>query len=367
MGDAVGRVTDVPDGGIVQSQSVVLETDRPVALPAPHVFPVPTSDGTEIRLTRYRFGDKGPLVLAPGYGNMARAFALDTGHKNFVQYLGEHGYDVWLLDYRASPALPASRTQFTVDDIAQRDWPAAISRVRLETGAPSTQVLVHCVGSLSLVMALGAGLEGVRSAVCSQLGAHPIPTPANRARAALRLATAFKAVGISGLDTNYRPGRPADRAVDLLMRALPFKYHCDDPVCRRICFIYGDVFDHDHLDESTHDQLKDVFGISNMTFFEHISLMIRHGRILDRHGHDSYLSHLERYAIPITFLHGEHNRMFLPSSTEHTYELFRRANGDGLYRRVLIPGYAHLDCWLGENAERDVFPIALDALEANPL
>ena len=93
---------------------------------APEIHAVPTSDGTEVRLTRYRFGDKGPLVLAPGYGNAARAFTVDTVPKNWVQYLGEHGWDVWLFDYRASPDLPSSYTQFTVDDIALRDWPAAV-------------------------------------------------------------------------------------------------------------------------------------------------------------------------------------------------------------------------------------------------
>src|SRR3954462_14769830 len=76
------------------------------ALPQAEVHAVPTSDGTEVRLTRYRMGDKGPLVLAPGYGNAARAFTVETVNKNWVQYLGEHGYDVWLLDYRASPGLP---------------------------------------------------------------------------------------------------------------------------------------------------------------------------------------------------------------------------------------------------------------------
>ena len=98
-------------------------------LPPAEVHSVPTSDGTEVRLTRYKFGTKGPLVLAPGYGNAARAFAIDTVPKNWVQYLGEHGYDVWLLDYRASPDLPSSFTQFTVDDIAMRDWPAAVDTV----------------------------------------------------------------------------------------------------------------------------------------------------------------------------------------------------------------------------------------------
>src|SRR5918992_650239 len=104
-------------------------------LPQAEVHPVTTSDGTEIRLTRYAMGTKGPVVLAPGYGNAARAFALDTVPRSFTQYLGEHGYDVWLLDYRASPDLPSSFSQFTVDDIAVRDWPAAIEHVRRESGA----------------------------------------------------------------------------------------------------------------------------------------------------------------------------------------------------------------------------------------
>src|SRR3954466_16053582 len=124
-------------------------------LPPAEVHSVPTSDGTEVRLTRYRFGTKGPLLLAPGYGNAARAFAVDTVPKNWVQYLGEHGYDGWLFDYRASPELPASFTQFTVDDIAMRDWPAAVERVRLETGPGRIQAMGHCVGALAPFMGLG--------------------------------------------------------------------------------------------------------------------------------------------------------------------------------------------------------------------
>ena len=109
-----------------------------------------------------------------------------------MQYLGEHGYDVWLLDYRASPDLDVSRTQFTVDDIAMRDWPAAIDAVRSDTGADSVQAIGHCVGGLSLFMAIGGGLEGLRSATFSSLAGHPIPTPGNRLRADVHLATIFK-------------------------------------------------------------------------------------------------------------------------------------------------------------------------------
>jgi len=334
-----------------------------IARTAPEIHDVPTSDGTEIRLTRYALGSRGPVVLAPGYGNTARAFALPTVEQNFVEFLGGHGYDVWLLDYRASPALPAARTQFTVDDIATRDWPAAIAKVREETGAESVQALAHCVGGLSLFMALGAGLEGVRSAVFSALAGHPVPTPANRLRARMRLATAFKAVGIDGLTTDYDRSSAFDRAVDMAMRLPPFRGVCDSPVCRRINFLYGDVFDHGHLNAETHDELAGIFGVANMTFFEHISRMIRAGRALDREGRDAYLANLDRYRLPIAFIHGEHNRMFLPRSTELTYDLLRRAHGDELYTRHLVPGYAHLDCWLGDHGARDVFPIALAELE----
>jgi cholesterol oxidase len=34
-----------------------------------------------------------------------------------------------------------------------------------------------------------------------------------------------------------------------------------------------------------------------------------------------------------------------------------------LYAHHVIDGYAHLDLWLGRDAERDVFPIAIRELE----
>lgn len=336
----------------------------PEAPTRPDVHPVTTSDGTEIRLTRYAMGDKGPIVLAPGYGNAARAFALETVPKSLTAYLGEHGYDVWLLDYRASPDLPSSFTQFTVDDIALRDWPAAIAHVRSETGAESVQALGHCVGGLSLFMAIGGGLQGLRSAMCSALAGHPIPTPANRLRAGVRLATAFRKLGIDGLSTDYDPRSLPDRGIETVMRALPFRHAHDSPVGRRIYFIYGDVFDHARIDETTmNEAVPGFFGNGNMTFFEHISLMIRKGRAVDAQGRDAYLANTDRYRMPIALLTGEHNRMFVPRGIDATYELLRAANGPEPYTRHVVEDYAHLDCWLGADAARDVFPTALAELE----
>jgi len=340
----------------------LVETPSTALPAAPTVHPVATSDGTEVRLTHYPLGTKGPIVLAPGYGNKAKAFALETVDKNLVTFLGEHGYDVWLFDYRSSPALESARTQFTVDDIATRDWPAAIETVRRETGADSVQVLAHCVGGLSLFMAMGAGLEGVRSAVFSALAGHPIPTRGNRLRSHVRLATAFKAAGIENLTTDYDPHLKADRAVDIAMRAHPF-LHCKDPVCRQIYFLYGNVYDHANLNDATHAELHEIFGVTNLTFFQHISRMIRARRAVTADGRDAYVSQTDRFRLPIAFITGEHNRMFLPESVELTYGLLTKANGPDLYEHHVVPGYAHLDCWLGERADRDVFPILLGELE----
>ena len=251
-------------------------------LPPAEVHSVPTSDGTAVRLTRYKFGTKGPLVLAPGYGNAARAFAIDTVPKNWVQYLGEHGYDVWLLDYRASPDLPSSFTQFTVDDIAMRDWPAAVDTIRRETGQDEIQAMGHCVGGLSLFMAIGGGMQGLRSATFSSLAGHPIPTPGNQARAWARLATIFKLLGIKGLNTDYDPQAWDGKLIETVMKAAPFRHIYDNPVARRIYFIYGDVFDYENINKPTMEQaVPSFFGNGNITFFEHISLMIRAGAARD--------------------------------------------------------------------------------------
>lgn len=327
--------------------------------------PVATSDGTEVLLTHYATGSKGPIVLAPGYGNAARAFALDSVPKSFAAYLADHGYDVWLFDYRASPDLPSCETQFTVDDIAMRDWPAAIAEVRHQTGAESVQALGHCIGGLTLFMAIGGGLEGVRAAMFSALAGHPIPTPANRLRAHVRVPTVLRKAGMPTISTDYRPDALPDRALERVMRALPISRMHDSPVGRRIYFIYGDVFDHARIDEATMaEAVPSFFGASNMTFFEHMAVMVRKGgRAVDVQGRDVYLSNTERFRMPIALITGSRNRMFLPAGLAATHELLRRANGPDRYSHHVIDGYAHLDLWLGRDAERDVFPTALAELE----
>jgi cholesterol oxidase len=222
----------------------------------------------------------------------------------------------------------------------------------------------HCVGGLSLFMAIGGGLEGLRSATFSSLAGHPIATPGNRVRAGAHLATMFKKVGIKGLNTDYNPDYLPDRVVERVMRTLPFRHVYDSPVGRRIYFVYGDVFDFSNINEETMDAaVPSIFGISNITFFEHISRMIRKNRAVDRAGRDAYLANVDRYRMPMSFLTGAHNRMFVPRGLQRSYEHVVAANGPERYTHHVFNDYAHLDMWLGENAAHDIFPTALSELE----
>ena len=117
--------------------------------------------------------------LAHDLGVSSLIFRLDTIETSLAEYLASHGFDVWLLDYRASIDLPASATPFTADDVARYDYPAAVEAVRERTGARTVQVVAQRMGAATIVMALLGGLPGVRAAVCSQAANLPVTSSAS--------------------------------------------------------------------------------------------------------------------------------------------------------------------------------------------
>ncbi|HKN85401.1 MAG TPA: alpha/beta fold hydrolase, partial [Nitrospiraceae bacterium] len=339
---------------------------RPLRVTAPELHVCTTSDGLQLRLTRYCGGKKGPVILSHGLGVSSRIFSLDTIDTNLLEYLFAQGYDVWLLDYRASIDLPASHTQFTADDIAQKDYPAAVEAVRRVTGAATVQMVVHCYGSTTFFMAMLTGLQGVRSAVSSQIATHIVAPAITRFKVGLHLPDVLEAVGVESL-TAY-VDRHADwknRLFDLALTCYPVapEERCTSPVCHRITFMYAPLYEHAQLNTLTHETLHETFGIANMRAFEHLALMPKKGHLVTATGAEAYLPHLDKLAIPITFIHGERNACFLPASTAKTYELLQHTNGAGLYRRHVIPDYGHIDCIFGKNAVKDVYPLILQHLD----
>ena len=338
---------------------------RPLRVSAPEIYFFDTSDGVQLRLIRYHGGKKGPVVLVHGLGVSSLIFAIDTIETNLLEYLFEEGYDTWLLDFRASTALPSSATQFTADDVATKDIPAAITQVCGLTGCPSVQVLAHCYGATTFSMALCAGLRGVRSAVISQISTHIVPPTINRIRTGLHLPDFLDKLGVSSLNayTDTHENWLSvlyEKALDLY----PVGERCHSPVCQRITFMYAPLYQHEQLNEATHEALHEMFGIANVRAFEGLGLMTRKGHIVAADGTESYIPHIDRMALPIAFIHGERNDCFLPESTEITYNLLCQSNGEKFYSRSVVPGYGHIDCIFGKNAVKDVYPLIVRHFEA---
>jgi cholesterol oxidase len=339
---------------------------RQLRVSAPELHPFTTDDGTKLLLTRHRGGPKGPVILSHGLGVASSIFTIDTIETNLLEYLFAHGYDVWLLDYRASISLPAAHTQFSGDDIAKYDYPAAVRTVCEVTGAPNVQMVAHCFGSSTFVMAMLSGLQGVRSAVCSQVGMHVVAPTLTRFKAGIHLPGVLKKLGIKDLSAHADADEGwLQKAFDKALQAFPMEAeeHCSSAVCHRITFLYSLLYEHDQLNEPTHKALGEMFGLANIRSFEHLTRMVREGKVVTIDGDDSYLPHVDRFNIPVTFIHGAENDCFLPESTELSVQLLRQRNPGVRYDRHVIPGYGHIDCIFGRDAARDVYPLILQHLD----
>jgi cholesterol oxidase len=357
-------------GGVLAPRSTLdpgatARTRRELAVDPPDAHYFSTADGVSLRLVRYEGGSKGPVLLVHGLGMSGQVFSVDTLNVNLVEYLAESGYDVWVLDSRASIDIAGSEDQFTADLIAEQDLPAAVGKVRELTGAAAVDVVAHGLGATTLLMAIVGGLQGVRSAVCSQGGLHVVTQRAARVKAGLYLPGVIKALGQQSLRADGGGTKGwKNRLFDAGLRLLPVELEeqCSSPVCRRITFMYGPLYEHDQINLATHEALHELFGVVNLQVFDHLARMVREGHAVRTTG-ESWLRDLDRLALPITFLHGADNACFLPESTQATMAALADANGPDFYRHTVIPDYGDMDCLIGKDAARDVFPLILEHLE----
>ena len=352
------------------AQPAVLRDDapwrRPLRTGAAEVHPFTTEDGVQLRLTRYQGGTRGPVMLVHCIGVSSRMYSLDTIETNLLEYLYAASFDVWLLDMRLSIDLAAQTRQSSFDEIAKYDFPAAVQHLIEASGARSVQVVAHGIGAQTFSMAMLSGLRGVRSAVCSQVAIHPIPAGLNKLKSRMGLPAQMGLMGVKALHAVPQShGGWTERLFALGARLQPMApaEWCDSATCRRISAMYGPLYKHARLSRATHQTLQEQFGQANLRSFRHLVRNLRAGHIVREDGTDSYVARIELMAIPILFLHGAENDCLLPESTRVTRELLSERNGAGLYQRQVIPGYGHVDCIVGEHADRDVYPHILRHLE----
>ena len=344
---------------------------RNLRVPAPEVHLIKTADGKVLRLTRYKGGTKGPVMFAHGLGVSSLIFSIDTIDTNLLEYMVLAGYDCWLLDFRASVDLMHATEQWTADDVAIYDFPAAVAKIRTETGAADIQVIAHCFGATTFTMAMLAGLEGVRSAVISQISTdYVVPFFPQRMLAHLRAPSLFSGLGIDVVNARATTDDPRwQRALDWMLRLMvpvPRRERNQSATSARITALYGRLYDLNQLNADTFDLgLPEMFGEANITAFKQLALFARKGHLLSAKGEDVYLPNISRLAIPMLFIHGANNGCFLPASTARSVKRLTEANGQGLYERREIPGHGHIDCIFGKNAAVAVYPLIRRHLDAS--
>lgn len=158
---------------------------------------------------------------------------------------------------------------------------------------------------------------------------------------------------------------------ELIRRVVEATHHeCDNGVCKQVSFTYGSGFpalwEHENLNEETHEWLKDEFAEVPIRFFNHIKKCVAKGHLI-ANGDETGLPDDFEMGKPQTdarfvFFAGEKNRCFLPESQVRTYNYFNNHESDR-HALHLLPTYSHLDVFMGKEAAKDVFPLMVHELE----
>lgn len=340
-------------------------------------IPFRVSDGTELGLCRIAAdgasGDRPAVLLLHGHTASADMFVLPE-IRNLAEVLLDAGYEPWLLDWRGSCRLPYNETnaRYTYDDVARYDLPEAVAHIRGRIGDRPLFVVAHCIGALTLSMSMAAGLVPGLAGVVAQ-GVFLTPKMSTKTRF------------LMGLGGELLRGRMGHCPIDIRKTGLWSKYtplfalaargaECKDPTCQMLHnFAWGigaSLYVHDNLDERTHARLADLFGSVPLWIVPHLRrIELAHAVVRWNSGDDRYdvlpenaLDHADRIDCPVLLLSGDENKLWWDSNKLcHEVLADRQPQLDVEY--LEIPGYGHVDPFIGRAAALDVFGSIVEFLD----
>lgn len=311
---------------------------------------------------------RGPVLLVCGLAMRANSFYGAPSRPTLVDALVDDGYDVWVENWRTSIDLPAE--DYTLDGAAVYDHPAAIRKIRSETGVEELSAVAHCMGSASLALSVVAGLaDELHTVVSSAVSLDVELDRRSRRRLATLLPISSLLLRMRGADPQWAARAPSVKAASLARLAQLAIRQYRNPLNAAATFIYGSRADGmwqlDQLDSETLDWLGREFGYSPFSFFKQIRRSAKAGHLVPVDGLPQLPEHVALRVPPngarFTFLAGTQNQFFLPEGQERTYERFARQQPDR-HRWVPLKGYSHLDALIGRDWYQDVYPYIRDAL-----
>ncbi|KAI1197280.1 glucose-methanol-choline oxidoreductase [Nemania serpens] len=339
------------------------------------------------------------LFMIPGASVDHQIFALPTIRFNAVNYFQRAGYRVFITVHRIGMLMVAQNDWTTFD--ARLDIRACLEFIRKryptyadadhdnpEGSAESVKLepepiytIAHCMGSVAFSTGLLDGTiptQWIKGVTCSQVFMNPIwncmnmikilalPIPADRI---YRLLAGNWFSCTTGKDDSY-----VQKALNELLRFMPDerKEICNNASCHRISLTFARCWNHRNLNEATHRQIDRFFGGVNMTLLHLLMKQGFEGHVMSNAPLYERLDTPENIrklkGIPFLLFVGGDNAVLSPESTERTYEIltdtFGARNDGGIqYRRRVVPDYGHLDCWMGRNAWKDVYPFVLEEVD----
>ena len=329
------------------------------------IVPFPADDGLPLTLVHVRGPrepHRGPVVLVHGAGVRAELFRPPIPH-TIVDGLLEEGWDVWMLNWRAS--IDLERTPWTLTDAARFDHPAAIRVIRAATGAATVRAIVHCQGSTSFALAAAAGLlPDVDVVVSNAVSLHPVIPAYARFKILAMAPWIARATDYLSPAWAYR----SDGYFSRIVRRTVALTHpeCDNLVCRLVSFTYGSgrpaLWAHRHLDAATHDWITGEFAAVPMSFFAEMGRSVRAGHLVPLTGLPADVATIPpRTDARFALFAGQDNRCFLPESQRRTFAHLERYQ-PGRHSLFIVKGYGHLDVFFGRDSWRDVHPLMLKEL-----
>jgi alpha-beta hydrolase superfamily lysophospholipase len=337
-------------------------------------IPFRAADGVRLGLTRIATGEPGrpAVLLLHGHTASADMFLLPET-RNLVDALLDDGYEPWLLDWRGSCRLPYNETgqRYTYDDVALYDIPAAVTHIRERIGDRPLFVVAHCIGSLTLSLSMTAGLVPGLAGVVSQ-GVFLTPKLAGRTSLRMSVAGELLKTRIDHIPVDFRKVGLWSKYTPLFALASR-KASCPDPTCQILHnSAWGtgaSLFVHENLSETTHDRLAELLGPAPLWILPHLRRIELARSVVRWHDTDhryralpsNALDAAARIDTPVLLLAGSDNGLWLDSQTLcHEVLAHRQPQLDVRYTE--IPGYGHLDTFLGRGAALDVFGHILDFL-----
>jgi hypothetical protein len=317
------------------------------------------------------------LFMIPGASVDHQIFALPTIPYNAVNYFCRAGYRVFVTVHRISQQMIAGSLWTTYD--ARHDLRACLEHIRAAHGPAKVYTIAHCMGSVAFSSGLLDGTipaSWILGITCSQVFMNPVWGPTNMAKVLAGrsplptppldklytlLAGSWFSCSTSPQDTLLQ------KTVNQLLRLYPQprREMCANAACHRTSLVFGRCWNHANLNEATHRQMDRFFGGVNMTL---LNLLMRMG--FDGHAmsnHYDVLTTPENVArlrgVPILLWVGRDNAVLSTEATERTYETLCDAFEEGDYKRRVVPGYGHLDGWMGRNAWKDVYPFVREEVD----